>query len=283
MEKRALGRGLDALLPSTKSTDGLQPGGELYELAIDSIVPNRFQPRQEFPADELAELADSVKQNGLLQPVLVRRKGDGLFELIAGERRLRAARMAGLDRIPALVRNCGDEESMALALVENLQRTDLNPIDVAKGYYRMMNEFGLTQDIIAQRIGSTRSSVANVLRLLHLPFEVQQLIEKEELSIGHAKVLLSLSDPGAQLRLARQIVTGRLSVRDAEKLVQREAMKGRRRGGSARHSPASDLEQQLQKRLGTRVNIVRKGSGGRIVIHFFSWEELDGLLESLLK
>ena len=168
MEKKALGRGLDALLPATKPAS-MPELPEVQHLRVDAIVPNRYQPRQTFSPQELAELTASLKQSGLLQPILVRRKGDGIYELISGERRWRAAKEAGLETIQAVIRNCGDEESVVLALVENLQRADLNPMEMARAYHRMMNEFGLTQDIIAQRVGCERSSIANVVRLINLP------------------------------------------------------------------------------------------------------------------
>src|SRR6195256_7045940 len=172
MEKKALGRGLDALLPAIKPVS-MTELPEVQHLRIDAIVPNRYQPRQTFSPQELAELTASLKQNGLLQPILVRRKGDGIYELISGERRWRAAKEAGLETIQAVIRNCGDEESVVLALIENIQRADLNPMEMAKTYHRMMNEFGLTQDIIAQRVGCERSSIANVVRLMNLPSEIQ--------------------------------------------------------------------------------------------------------------
>ncbi|HSQ91872.1 MAG TPA: ParB/RepB/Spo0J family partition protein, partial [Nitrospiraceae bacterium] len=175
MEKKALGRGLDALLPAAKPV-AISELSEIQHLRVDAIVPNRYQPRQNFSAQELAELTDSLKQSGLLQPILVRRKGDGIYELISGERRWRAAKEAGLEKIQAVIRNCGDEESVVLALVENLQRADLNPMEMARAYHRMMNEFGLTQDIIARRVGCERSSIANNVRLIQLPLEIQQLI-----------------------------------------------------------------------------------------------------------
>ena len=193
MEKKALGRGLDALLPAIKPVS-MPELPEVQHLRIDAIVPNRYQPRQSFSPQELAELTASLKQNGLLQPILVRRKGDGIYEIISGERRWRAAKEAGLETIQAVIRNCGDEESVVLALIENIQRADLNPMEMAKTYHRMMNEFGLTQDTIAQRVDCERSSVANIVRLINLPSEIQQLIETNQISMGHAKVILGLHE-----------------------------------------------------------------------------------------
>lgn len=288
MEKKALGKGLDALLPTTKpfSTPEFQ---EIQHLRVDAIVPNRYQPRQSFSPQELAELTASVKQSGLLQPVLVRRKGDGMYELISGERRWRAAKEAGLEKIQAVVRNCGDEEAVVLALVENLQRTDLNPMEMARAYHRMANEFGLTQDIIARRVGCERSSIANVGRLMQLPPEVQQLIESNQLSLGHAKVILSLPGQNEQLRVAQLVVSKDLSVRKTETLVE-SLLIGKKRGTKELwrtpkelwRAPWADVEERLQKRLGTKVMIQKGKRGGKIVIHYFSPPELDGILEILL-
>ncbi|HXF94238.1 MAG TPA: ParB/RepB/Spo0J family partition protein [Nitrospiraceae bacterium] len=282
MEKKALGKGLDALLPSIDNRTLTVDRGETQELGVDSIIPNRFQPRQHFNDEEISQLAESIRKNGLLQPIMVRRKGDGVYELIAGERRLRAAKQAGLQKISAVVRNCGDQEAMVLALVENLQRNDLNPMETARAYHRMLNEFGFTQDMLAQRVGKERSSVANVLRLLNLPPEVQRLIESGQLSTGHAKALLGVENPDAQVQLARRIVDHRLSVREVEEIVVSQTQ-GRRRSQRSRIQPlTSDIEQRLQKRFGTRVNVVQGRRGGRIIIHFFSAAELEGLLETLL-
>ena len=281
MEKKALGRGLDALLPATK----LAPMPELPEvqrLRVDAIVPNRYQPRQTFAPHELAELTASLKQSGLLQPILVRRKGDGIYELISGERRWRAAKEAGLETIQAVIRNCGDEESVVLALVENLQRADLNPMEMARAYHRMMNEFGLTQDIIAQRVSCERSSIANVVRLINLPSEVQQLIETNQLSMGHAKVILGLPGQNEQLRVAQLVISKALSVRETEKLIESSLVAKQRGAKELRRTPWSDVEERLQKRFGTKVMIQKGRRGGKIVIHYFSPPELDGILETLL-
>lgn len=281
MEKKALGRGLDALLPSVKAAP-MPESAEVQRLRVDAIVPNRYQPRQTFAPQELAELTDSLKQNGLLQPILVRRKGDGIYELISGERRWRATKDAGLETIQAVIRNCGDEESIVLALVENLQRADLNPMEMARAYHRMMNEFGLTQDIIAQQVGCERSSIANVARLVNLPLEIQQLIETNQLSMGHAKVILGLPGQSEQLRIAQLVVSGTLSVRETEKLVESSPVAKKRVTKDLRRTPWSDVEERLQKRFGTKVTIQKGRRGGKIVIHYFSPPELDGILETLL-
>ncbi|OGW49583.1 MAG: hypothetical protein A2V62_13305 [Nitrospirae bacterium RBG_19FT_COMBO_58_9] len=281
MEKKALGRGLDALLPAAKPAASPDMP-EVLHIRVDAIVPNRYQPRQAFAPHELAELAASLKQSGLLQPILVRRKGDGIYELISGERRWRATKDAGLETIQAVVRNCGDEESVVLALVENLQRADLNPMEMARAYQRMMNEFGLTQDIIAQRVGCERSSIANVVRLVNLPSEVQQLIETNQLSMGHAKVILGLSGQGEQLKVAQLVVSKGLSVRETEKHIESSQVTRKPKIKELRRTPWSDVEERLQKRLGTKVVIQKGRRGGKIVIHYFSPPELDGILETLL-
>jgi len=281
MEKKALGRGLDALLPAIKPVS-MPELPEVQHLRIDAIVPNRYQPRQSFSLQELAELTASLKQNGLLQPILVRRKGDGIYELISGERRWRAAKEAGLETIQAVIRNCGDEESVVLALIENIQRADLNPMEMAKTYHRMMNEFGLTQDTIAQRVDCERSSVANIVRLINLPSEIQQLIETNQISMGHAKVILGLHEQNEQLRVAKLVVSNVLSVRETEKLVESASVAKKRGTKGSQRTPWSDVEERLQKRLGTKVVIQKGKRGGKIVIHYFSPPELDGILETLL-
>jgi len=281
MEKKALGRGLDALLPPIKLAS-MPESQDVQHLRVDAIVPNRYQPRQAFPLQGLEELSASLKQSGLLQPILVRRKGDGIYELISGERRWRAAKEAGLETIQSVIRNCGDEESVILALVENLQRADLNPMEMARAYHRMMNEFGLTQDIIAQRVGCERSSIANVVRLINLPSEIQQLIETNQLSMGHAKVILGLPSQNEQLRVAQLVVSKVLSVRETEKLIEVSPVAKKRGTKELRRTPWSDVEERLQKRLGTKVIIQKGRRGGKIVIHYFSAPELDGILETLL-
>ncbi len=281
MEKKALGKGLGALLPERRPLH-TSPAGETQELPLDQIMPNRYQPRREFADWELAELAESIKQNGLLQPILVRRKGDGFFETIAGERRLRAAKLAGLRSIPAIVRNSTDEQSMELALVENLQRKDLNPMEAARAYHRLINEFAFTQDTVAQRLGKDRSSIANIVRLVNLPNEIQVLIESGAISTGHAKVILGLPRPEGQIKLARRIVEGQLSVRQAEKAAAGESRVSKVKTGIRQQKAYPDLEDRLQKRLGTRVSILKSRRGGKIVIHYFTSAELDRLLEAIL-
>ena len=281
MEKKALGKGLDALLPTAKAAEPAS-SADLHTIRVDAIVPNRYQPRHVFAPEELAELVASIRESGVLQPVLVRRKGDGIYELISGERRWRASKEAGLETIQAVVRNCTDQESMVLALVENLQREDLNPMETARAFSRMMNEFGFTQDAIAQKVGCERSSVANAVRLLNLHPEVQELVESGALSAGHAKVILGLQSPESQIRAAKTAVARGLSVREVEHLIE-SSLTGRKRAAKTKmNSPWTEVEARLQKRLGTRVMIHSRGQGGKIAIHFFSSQELDGIIETLL-
>lgn len=281
MEKKALGKGLGALLPSSKVGQSAE-SVDVQRIRIEHIVPNRYQPRHIFTPAELAELAASIKESGVLQPIIVRRKGDGIYELIAGERRWRASKEAGLETIPAVIRNCSDQESLLLALVENLQREDLNPMETARAYSRMMNEFGLTQDAIAVKVGRDRSSVANFVRLIHLHPEIQELVEGGTLTTGHAKALLGLQSPEEQLRIGKMVVAGTLSVRETEKLVDLSLVGKKRQPKNLHSSPWADLEIRLQKRLGTKVTIHPQKQGGKIVIHYFSPDGLDGVVDTLL-
>ena len=285
MEKKALGKGLQALLPEKKTLVWKveQDGQNISNVALKQIIPNRYQPRTNFVEDELEGLAQSIKEHGVLQPIVVRRKGDGVYELIAGERRLRAATIAGLSTIPALVRNSNDEKSLALALVENIQRENLNPMEEAKAYSRLMGEFGLTQDLVASSVGKDRSSIANILRLLGLPKEIQQFIESCSLSLGHAKVLAGVSSPSAQIQLAKRIVSGQLSVRQTEQLVA-----GQKSGGSRKHPKPElnkfhHLEDQLRKHFGTKVQVRTGARGGQLVIQYYSDEELDRVTALILE
>ncbi len=286
MEKKALGKGLQALLPEKKTLVWKveQDGQAISMVALNQVIPNRYQPRTIFVEDELEGLAQSIKEHGVLQPIVVRRKGDGVYELIAGERRLRAATLAGLSTIPALVRNANDEKSLALALVENIQRQNLNPMEEAKAYSRLMGEFGLTQDLLASSVGKDRSSIANILRLLALPKEVQHFIESNALSLGHAKVLAGISTPGTQLQIAKRIVSEQLSVRQTEQLVA-----GQKSRGSAKHPKKNEpnkfqhLEDQLRKHFGTKVQVKTGAHGGQLIIHYYSDEELDRVAALILE
>ena len=285
MEKKALGKGLGALLPVHDS--GSVGSGQVVQLIpLTQIVPNQFQPRKRFLPEELDSLAESIKQNGILQPILVRRKGDGTFELIAGERRFRAAKLANLPKVPAILRNTQDDESTVLALVENLQRKDLNPMEEAKAYVRLIEEFGLTQEMVAERVGRQRSSVANILRLVTLPNEIQRLIEIEEITLGHAKVILGFGNSKTQLSLANRIVRDQLSVRDVERLIKNDQtlLKRPQKKGKAVSTQSRYflVEEQLRKQLGTKVAIRSKKRGGELTVSFYSEEDLTRIVDVIL-
>ena len=280
MEKKALGKGLQALLPEKKFV-ATGVGSEIIDIPLEKIIPNRSQPRKLFRDQELQELALSLKENGLLQPVVVRRIGDGSYELVAGERRWRAAKIAGLTSISALVKISNDEKSLVLALVENIQRQNLNSMEEARAYSRLISEFGLTQEQVGEAIGKDRSSVANIIRLVSLPSEVQKLIENQQIALGHAKILSGLSNGEDQISLAQKIVIGQLSVRQTEVLV--EGLKKKGRALKASRKAALPVEEQLKKKLETKVNVAQGKKGGRIVIHYFSEEDLNRITGILLE
>jgi ParB family transcriptional regulator, chromosome partitioning protein len=285
MEKKALGKGLQALLPEKKTLAWKveQDGQAVSLIFLDQILPNRYQPRTSFVEEELAELAQSVKEHGVLQPIVVRRKGDGMYELIAGERRFRAAKIAGMTTIPALIRNANDEKALAVALVENIQRQNLNPMEEAKAYSRLMGEFGLTQDLVSRSIGKDRSSIANILRLLSLPKDVQHMIESGELSLGHAKVLAGVSSAEAQLQFAKKVVSEQLSVRQMEQILSNQKKGGRIRSTKVEPHLFRNLEEQFRKRLGTKVQVKAGTKGGQLIIHYFSKDELDRIASIILE
>jgi ParB family chromosome partitioning protein len=274
--RHGLGRGLGALLSPAQ-----EAAAAAVELPVDAIAPNPQQPRKSFEDNGLQELAASLRQTGLLQPVVVRRIGQG-YQLIVGERRWRAARLAGLTRIPAVIREASDAQSLELALVENLLREDLNPMEEAEAYERLLAEFGWTQEDLAQRVGRDRSSVANCLRLLKLPELIQADLRARRLTMGHARALLSLPSPAEQLRLREQILAQSWSVRATE-----EGVKGKRPLPSRRHLRRSPelgaLEDALRSALATRVRLVGSERGGRIEISYSSREELDRLAEHLVR
>lgn len=283
MEKKALGKGLQALLPEKKNLTW-EIGKEILEIPIDRIIPNRSQPRTIFGEAELSELAQSMKENGVLQPIVARRTGDGSYELVAGERRWRAAKLAGLATVPAVIRVSNDEKSLVLALVENVQRQDLNPMEEARAYARLIADFGLTQDQVAEAIGKDRSSVANIIRLVSLPHEIQKLLEYQQLTIGHAKVLAGISTVEDQLTLAREIVRDQLSVRQTEEMVVglRKKERSRIRERPSR-KPSYPVEEQLRKKLETKIRVTKGPRGGKIVIHFFSDEDLSRIAGLILE
>jgi len=285
MTKRSgLGRGLDALLP-THGEEGLEGRSGLLRAPIDSIDPNPHQPREAFDEEALDELAASIEQLGVLQPLLVREKAGG-YELIAGERRLRASRRAGLTEVPVMVVEADDRGSLERALVENIHRTDLNPIEEAAAYRQLIEDGGLTQDVLAEHLGRSRVTISNSLRLLSLPTSVQALLVGGRLTAGHGKALLGLENSPFQDRLARRVATEGLSVRETEDLVRRyQSMTGGpASGGGERARPPEllDAQRRLADHLQTRVRIDLGKRKGKIVVDFVSLEELDRLVDVLM-
>jgi|WetSurMetagenome_2_1015567.scaffolds.fasta_scaffold00309_13 ParB family transcriptional regulator, chromosome partitioning protein len=275
-QKRALGRGLEALLPQVEPA-----GGEISLVPPDRIDPNPFQPRRAWDEEELQSLADSISAQGVLQPLVVRRKGSRL-ELIAGERRLRASRMAGLTSVPVIVRAADDSQMLALALVENIQRQDLGPMEKAEAFSGLAAQFGLSQEEMGRQTGLSRPAVSNFMRLLDLPSTVQDLLRDGSLSMGHGRALLGLQGKAAQEKTASYAVSRRLSVRQLEDLVRRGGSSSKRR--RPRKAPGADLkslQDRVQRKLGARVRIMEKSGRGRIEIAFSSLDELDRLLEIL--
>lgn len=278
MEKKALGKGLAALLPESEAKE---TGQTIHMIPVAQIVPNRYQPRKTFVEEELRELVESVKQHGILQPVLVRRRGEDRFELIAGERRFRAAKSAQLPAVPAVIRKSSDDESTVLSLIENIQRSNLNPVEEAKAYRQLIDELGMTQEAVAERVGRDRASVANLCRLLSLPKEVQGMVASGQLTLGHAKVILGIKKSEDQLTLAKRILRDQLSVRQVEQLVKKWSGKAKSRptAGSPVHS---DVEERLRKHLGTKVVIRSKRSGGELVLTYYSRDDLTRIVDVIL-
>ncbi len=282
MEKRpALGKGLSALIP-----DAPEPRAATIEVDVDRLAPNQFQPRGPIDDSRLEDLARSIKTNGVIQPIVVRRTGDR-FQIIAGERRWRAAQLAGLARIPVVVREvaAGHERSLLeMALIENIQRENLNPIDEALAYRRLLDEFHLTQEAVAEAVGKDRATVANVVRLLRLPEEIRASVASGVLSMGHARALLGVAAESEQRRIAREVVARQLSVRETESLVKKAAGPDRTGARPTRQTPdvhTRAAEDRLRVVLGTRVRIARRGSRGTIEIDFASEDELIRLFDRL--
>ena len=290
-QRKALGKGLGALIPGaneealhTPSEDAADQGQRVVEIEIADIEPNPHQPRTAFDPEAVDELAQSIRQKGIIQPVVVRRFGTG-YQLIAGERRLRAARQADLQSVPALILNIGtDEEMMEISLIENIQREDLNPIEEARAYRTLMEECVLTQEEVARKVGKDRSTVANTLRLLNLSSQVREALQTDQISMGHARALLGVEDDRLQAALCKQIVSQGLSVRRVEALVKayRDGKTDRPKTASHTHDPQIvSIEEDLQRRFGTGVNISRRGKKGKIEIEFYSDDDLERLLDIL--
>ncbi|MES9870628.1 MAG: ParB/RepB/Spo0J family partition protein [Sedimenticola sp.] len=290
-KKRGLGRGLDALLGGAAkegeqdTPESSAPGENLTSLPVDLIQRGRYQPRRDFNPESLQELADSIAAQGVVQPIVVRPVEGGRYEIIAGERRWRASQQAGLDEIPVVIRDVPDQTAMAMGLIENIQRDDLNPLEEATALHRLLNEFELTHQQIAQAVGKSRTTVTNLLRLLDLNEDVKKFIEERRLEMGHARALLGLKDE-AQSKAARQVVAQGLSVRETEKLVRRlqgdEPAQAKPKAVAKEDPNVVRLENDLTEKLGARVKIQQGNSGkGKLVISYNSLDELDGILDHI--
>lgn len=279
--KRGLGKGLSALIPEIIEEEE----SNSIELQIRDIHPNQYQPRKEFSQEKLQELAQSIEEHGVIQPILVSPL-EGGYQIIVGERRWRAANMCGLDTIPAMIKDFTEQEIMEIALIENLQREDLNSIEEANAYRQLMDEFSLTQDEVAQRLGKSRSLIANTLRLLNLPQDTQDLIQENKLSAGHGRALLAVKNKKSRENLVKRVLEEKLSVRELEKIVKnskdnKKTPKKQRQ--EALKSPILvELEETLQKSLGTKVNINSKNKRGKIEIEYYSNEDLERILEIIV-
>ncbi len=286
-QRKALGRGLGALIPGSDNEEtSVAPSGAKTRLPIEKLAPNPHQPRVDFDEEELDALTASIREVGLIQPILVSPEGEDTYRIIAGERRWRASQRAGLTEVPVVVREVTEREALAIALIENLQRVDLNPIEEALGYRRLQEEFGLTQEEVARNVGKERSTVANFLRLLKLDPTVQQLVREGQLSMGHARVLVTIQDPARQLDLANLAIDRELSVRQMEALGRASAE------GAGDKAPVvsaftsdpnvRDLLERMRRRFGTKVQVAGSNQKGKIVLEYFSADEFDRLIEQLL-
>lgn len=293
MAARGLGKGLDSLIPSTlgetkpkkETVVKEKENGPETLVKITKVEPNREQPRKNFDEDALLELADSIKQFGLLQPILVQDRKD-YYEIIAGERRWRAAKLAGLKEVPVIIKNLTEQEIVEIALIENIQREDLNPIEEAQAYKKLLQEFNLKQDEVAERVSKSRTAVTNSMRLLKLSEEVQQMVINEMISTGHARALLGIEDPEEQYTVAQRIFDEKLSVRDVEKLVKNlhKPAKPKKVDDKTLELIYQDVAEKLKQALGTKVSVSSKGEGaGKIEIEFYNHQDLDRLMDIFMK
>ncbi len=288
MAKKGLGRGLNALLQSDEpiSSEVKVQGKEtVSELKIMDIEPNTTQPRKDFDDEKISELADSIKEHGVISPILVQKSENGFYKIIAGERRWRASKLAGKKTIPAIIKDYNKEEFYEVSLIENLQRQDLNPVEEALGYKRLMDEFGFTQEEVAKKLSKSRSSVANSLRLLNLEKEVMELLREGKISTGHAKVLLGLSDKKRQIALSKEVAEKELSVRQLENLIKADTQKPKKeiKKDLNLRLAFEDAEKRFSNIFSTKVQIVDKKGKGKITIDYYSKEDLDRITKLLEK
>lgn len=279
--KPALGKGLSALIPQKEKEKGTSR--EILDLDIKTIKPNEYQPRRIFKDSALNDLVASIKEKGVIQPIIVRTSSDSSYELIAGERRLRAAGIAGLKVIPAIVKEAAPVEALELALIENIQREDLNPLETAEAFQRLINDFSLTHDDLSKKVGKDRATVSNYLRILKLPADIKKLIAEGSISLGHAKALLQIENKRIQLDVAKKILQSGLSVREVEKLSRKIASLDASKQRYTKDPQIASLEEKLIQSLGTKVRLNHKSNKrGKIEIEYYSLEELDRLLDILI-
>lgn len=271
--------------PVSPTAVAVEVANRVWQTPIDKLVPGVYQPRKNFDRLALQELADSIKQNGIIQPITVRRRESGGFEIIAGERRWRAAQLAGLHEVPTIIKNLSDRESLQIAIIENMQREDLDPIEEADGYQRLVEEFKLTQIEVAEKVGKERSTVANSLRLLSLPADIREMVSQKQISVGHAKVLLGVADKSKQSLLAKKIIQKNLSVRalenEAKEKASFEKQENTNQTVSVSTQLAKEMANQIQKKLGTKVEIAYNDGRGQLTIHFYTNEQLNQINEKL--
>ena len=285
-KKGGLGKGLDALFMDNETVDS----GGVVTLRLSQIEPNRDQPRKIFSEEALNELADSIREHGVLQPLLVRPLPGGSYQLVAGERRWRASRMAGLQEVPVVIREMDEEQAMEIALIENLQREDLNAIEEATGYKQLMERYGMTQEQVAQRVGKSRPAIANALRLLNLPQKVMDMVGEGEVSPGHARALLAFDDQDRIVEIAQKVKTGKYSVRDIERMAKNQDEK-KEKAAKAPEEPAwggksaflTEMEIAMSMEMGRKVRIIPNGEGGTLQIQFWDEEDLKSLAEKFAK
>lgn len=278
--RKGLGKGLDALISSADSLQ--ETKNDILEVRINEVEPNKDQPRKVFDEEKLQSLAESIKEHGMVQPIVVRNEKNR-YIIVAGERRWRAAKLAGLKTIPVIVRDLSSREVMEIALIENLQREDLNPIEEAEAYQKLLDEYGLTQEQVSKIVGKSRAAIANSVRLLNLAEEIKQMLSDGRITSGHARTLITITDPEKQKELADRIIEKNLNVRETEKLAARESKKANIGQKSAKNNlMVSDLEEKLRIIYGTKINLVKGKNKGKIVFEYYSGEEFDRIIEMLL-
>ncbi|MGB9710122.1 MAG: ParB/RepB/Spo0J family partition protein [Thermodesulfovibrio sp.] len=270
--KKALGKGLDALIPKQEE--------QLQEIEIERIIPGEAQPRTDFNEEALKELAQSIKEKGVIQPIVVSRVGDGTFRIIAGERRWRAAKIAGLEKIPAVIKDVSPSEAVEIALIENIQREDLDPVETASAFDRLIKEFNITQEELSKRVGKDRATIANYLRILKLPDEIRQHLKQGTITMGHAKAILSVEESQKQIEIANMVIKKSLSVRQTEELVKKI---DKPKPSKEIIPEIAELEDKLTSELGYKVKILHKGKKGKLEIFYNSLDELDGILQRIFR